>query len=181
MSEILRRAYEETLAAKLPPELEPAGFAALASHFLAASSPGKSGIQAQFGPATSVHDWPSRAAARMNLSVETLDSVFDTAETEPRLIVSFGRLPQGRAAATRTVALILAAARQGGEVDDGWTSTAILREACRDFGVLDQANFASHVTALDGAAFRGTGARREVKVTARGFELASQQIGAMAR
>jgi hypothetical protein len=96
--------------------------------------------------------------------------VFDVEDEDLRVIVAPSRLPTKKSAATKVLAVLVAAGRQAGGFDDGWTSSAKIRDVCRDYGKLDGPNFATALGAMKHEfAFRGKGSHREVKVTRPGF------------
>jgi hypothetical protein len=110
-------------------------------------------------------------ARALQVDADVLEAVYSIAADRVDVVVSRSRLPKERFPAMRTVSILLAAARQALDLDDGWTSVDLLRDACRDFGVLDSNNFAAAVSSLgDNFVVRGKGAGREVKVTKAGFE-----------
>lgn len=178
MRALIERIYREVANADVPAEFGLVAFRVVLEHQLRGStapadSVGASG-RADLG-------WVAQATAKLRLENSLLESVFDIDASEPQLIVSRSRIPGNRAAATRSIALLVAAVRQAGGVDAGWTAISIVRDVCRDYGVLDQANFAAHIGAMDGIALRGSGAAREIKVTMPGLEAAARQIEAFAR
>lgn len=179
--EAAKRVYEETRIPELPEEYELVAFQIGLTHLLNASgqqetSAADASGTTQRGEVSSREGWPTRAAQRLRIDPELLAGVFDADDAEPRIILPRSKLPSRKAPAMRLLALLLAGVRQAGGIDEGWTPTAVLREASRDFGVLDQANFASEVAAMDGIALRGTGARRELKITAGGFEALTRTL-----
>jgi hypothetical protein len=176
----LNEAYAIVRASGIPESLWPAAFA----HVLATRGTVEPAHRDEASGPTTLQDegdWLGRLAKRLRLEQDTLVDVFDLEDGEPRLIVPPSRLPRQRARAMRVVALLVASARQGAGIDDGWTATAVLRDACKEMGVFDQANFAAEITAVEGLAFKGSGVSRHVKVTARGFEQAAAEIEQLSR
>lgn len=114
--------------------------------------------------------WAERIAARIRAPVDQIIETYDLDDDGFRITVPAGRLPDRRAPAMRMLALLVAGGRQAGNVDEGWTSVAVIRDVCREYGVLDQTNFATEIGNVDTFAFKGSGQRRQVKVTVRGFE-----------
>jgi hypothetical protein len=83
----------------------------------------------------------------------------------------------------KDVALLVCSARQAaGLDDDGFTDIAIVRDECRDLGVLDAGNFAAEVSRLDDLmSFRGSGRSRHLKVNRRGYEQAGERLRELLR
>jgi hypothetical protein len=74
----------------------------------------------------------------------------------------------------KAIALLVAAGRQAAGMEE-WTQATAIREVCRNFGVLDVANFATEVASLgDVFLVRGKGQSREFKVTRHGYEEAGR-------
>jgi hypothetical protein len=123
----------------------------------------------------------ARVAARFRIDEQALSEVLEVRDDEVSVIVAPSRLPRQKAAAMRDVALLVTGARQAAGIDDGWTPTEVVREACRTIGVFDSANFASEIGAMGAFfGFKGSGRDREIRVNLRGFEQAGLRVTELA-
>jgi len=118
-------------------------------------------------------------ASRLGVSVEDIGEVFDFDGSDPDLIVGTGKLSSGAAAATKEIAVLIAAARQA--TGEEWTPFAEIRAVADQYGKLDSANFASTMKELeDYFSFRSPSPRkREVKLNRPGWERASALVATL--
>jgi hypothetical protein len=94
-----------------------------------------------------------------------------------KLIVASTKLLSDKRAATRQIAVLIAAGRQGSGIDASWTDSKVIREACGDLGKLDSPNFANTLNSMgDVFSFQGKGQVRKVKVIRPGYERATALI-----
>ncbi len=113
----------------------------------------------------------AKLAGALHLDVEAVELAYVVANDKLDLVLSRSKLPKEKFPAMRAVTILTAAGRQAVGLDESWTSVDLIREVCRDFGVLDANNFAAAVTAVgDAFVIHGKGAQRQVKVTRAGFE-----------
>jgi hypothetical protein len=169
MTKIYNEAYREIAASDLPPELWPGVIGKGIERLLGATVAERMPQMAE--KETVDESGLAALAKKTRVDKEALADVFEADDGEIQLIVGPARLPRQRAAASRTIALLIASARQGSGLDSGWTSVASIREAAREYGAYDEANFAGTVASMnDVFAFKGSGQKRQIKVTARGFE-----------
>lgn len=182
ISNLLGEAYSELSRSELPEPLWPAALPTVLDLLLSPTSAeaGTPSTQLQPPARSGGKEWATILAGKVRVAASSLEEVFDLEDGEPRLIVPPSRLPAQKAPAMKVVSLLVAAARQGIGADDGWTASAVLREACKEIGVFDRANYAAELTTVDGLAFKGSGASRRVKVTGRGFEIAGAEIRQLA-
>jgi hypothetical protein len=118
----------------------------------------------------------NKVARHFGIRPELLDYIYDTNSDGLELVLHRSKLPIKKSPAMRVIALLVAASRQAAGIED-WTHVALIRDVCRQFGVLDPANFATEVGSLgDIFLVRGKGQSREFKVTRHGFEEAGQAI-----
>jgi hypothetical protein len=115
-------------------------------------------------------------AHRLGIDAATVADVYYVDGDTLGLSLAPSRFDSKKAGATKQIALLIAAGRQGGGWEE-WTPLRTIRETVRDYGRLDQANFATTIKAM-GHAFnvRGRGQQGEVRVTRPGFEQAAQLI-----
>jgi hypothetical protein len=116
------------------------------------------------------------------VSPEALADVFEIDGDAVTLHVASARISATKSQATREVALLVAAARQGSGADDGWTQVAHVREALQNYRRYDTNNFAASLRgATDAFNFRGKGAAQELRLTKPGWEMATDFIVSLAR
>jgi hypothetical protein len=178
---ILAAAAADVEKAEVPDDLRSAAFTAAitlrtASAGTAAGAPAAGGRRET--PARSAEDWQSAVATALGVDIADVGEAFDLVEGHMRLTIPPSRLPRQKAAAMRDVALLVCTARQtAGLEEDGFTSVGVIRDECRDLGVLDANNFAAEIGKLDDVmSFRGTGRSRDLKVNRRGFEEAGRRL-----
>jgi hypothetical protein len=98
------------------------------------------------------------------------------AEDELKLSFNAPRLANGSSAATKQVALLLAAGRQEGGWDT-WTETKLIRSTCDELRVLSSGNFANTIADMgDVFSFSGSGRDRKVKIKRKGLQDAAALI-----
>ncbi|HLQ14719.1 MAG TPA: hypothetical protein VK256_02515 [Candidatus Eisenbacteria bacterium] len=135
---------------------------------------------ASLKPSTSVPhtDGPiGKLAAALHTELDQVELAYVVADDKLDLVLSRSKLPKEKFPAMRTVTILVAAGRQAVGLDDSWTSIDLIREVCRDFGILDTNNFAAAVTAVgDAFVVHGKGVQRKVKVTRAGFEEAGRLL-----
>jgi hypothetical protein len=119
-----------------------------------------------------------RVAQRLRVNPAAVAEAFDFAGDDVSLILAPSRLPRQKAAAMRDVALLITAARQAAGIDsDGWTESEVIREACRNIGVFDSANFATEIGHMGNVfSFKGSGRNRVIKANLRGLEQAGVRL-----
>jgi hypothetical protein len=116
-------------------------------------------------------------AARLGLELALVEEMYYADGDSLSLTVASSKFDPRKAGATQQIALLLAAGRQAGGWDE-WTQVGHIRDACRDYGRFDVANFATTVKRMgDVFSFRGRARQLEVRVTRPGFE----QAAALAR
>jgi hypothetical protein len=94
-----------------------------------------------------------------------------------KLIVAPSKLESDRTSATKQIALLICAGRQGSGIDSIWTHSKVIRAACDEFGKFDSAHFAEVLGSMGNFfAFDGKGKGRKVKVNRSGFENAGTLV-----
>jgi hypothetical protein len=116
-------------------------------------------------------------SARLGVPYEDIIEVFNFSDSGPELVVGSGKLPGATAAATKEIAILVAAARQGIALEE-WTSFSSIREACQIYNRLDTNNFAGTMKEVEGYfSVRSPSPRkREVKLNRPGWERASELV-----
>lgn len=103
--------------------------------------------------------------------------MFDVDDDGVHLTLPRSALNEKKRFAMQEVARLVMAGRQAIELEE-FTPSKVIRDACDGRGVLDAGNFAAALSALDGHGMRlrGSGASREGKLNAAGFEAAGADI-----
>jgi hypothetical protein len=183
LSDTLKSAHKTVVEADLPQELRETAFAEVLRHMLRAPS--------RPSPESRDHvDSPSpngetsgldRLGARVGVDTSALADLFEIQGDSVSLHVTSSRIPQAKSAATREVALLIAAARQGSGADDAWTSVGHIRDALQDYKKYDTNNFSAYLRRVaDAFNFRGKGSSMEIRLTQPGWEIATALIASLA-
>jgi hypothetical protein len=123
----------------------------------------------------------ARLAAKIKLPEEALADIFDIDNEDAKLHVASSRIPTLKSRATRDVALLIVAARQGAGLDEAWTPVTPVREALTHYNRYDVSNFSSNLRACgDVFNIRGRGPSTELRLTQPGWEAATTLIRTMA-
>lgn len=182
---ILVAAREDVAAAEIPPELQEVAFReALRLHagggLSAAIGPQGPTVKTLPGapaPNAMEGDAPlSRIASALSLDEAVVAEVFHPTEEGIELIASPGGLADRTATATKQIALLVAAGRQGAGLDE-WTPLSEVREWCDHYRKLDSANFSSTIKEMENLLrFRGSSRKREVRMSKPAWEEAATLV-----
>ncbi len=116
-------------------------------------------------------------AERLGLEHDLVREIYVVEDDEVSLVIPPSRFEKSKAVGAQQVALLTAAGRQGAGLEE-WTHIKVIREACREYGRLDSANFATTIKRMDGVfSYRGRAQQLEVRLTRPGYE----QAGVLAR
>lgn len=183
---ILLSAHEVVVDMNLEADLRPVAYSKAIDLFAASNLVGShdrsvspTGVTSAvvLKPAVQLHDSGHKLANALGIDAEIVELVYLTADDQLDVVLNRSKLPKERFPAMRMLTILVAAGRQALGLDDGWTPVDLIRDVCRDFGVLDSSNFAAAVSALgDSFVIKGKGAQRQVKVTRAGFEEAGRAI-----
>lgn len=174
LAERFKRVLMALDEAEVPTDLrEPAFVKGMDALEGAVASPKQTGDQtskAVTAATSDLEDAVERIAVKMGIDSELAHEVFHDDEGRLGIGIAPSRLAKSHASATKQLALLLAAGRQAGGYDDGYTPVAEIREMCRDFSRLDSGNFSSTITEMDEEfTFKGKGPGRQVHVTKPGW------------
>lgn len=118
----------------------------------------------------------SQIAQKLNLDVSVVEQVFYAEGDELQIIVGPRKVNPRAAAATKELALLLAAGRQAARVEE-WTSATTIRDVCQEYKRFDSPNFANTIKEMGEVFnFRGTGQKREVRMTRPGWDRAADLV-----
>jgi hypothetical protein len=181
VSKLLREAVQAVEEAGVPEDLRVAAFQQAFTTILGPTEAPERPPAARNASTTdgTESDRVGTLASRLGLDSATVEDVYYVDNDELGLSMAPSRFDARKAPGTKQIALLVAAGRQGGGWEE-WTPLRTIRETVRDYGRLDQANFATTIKNM-GHAFnlRGRGHQVEVRVTRPGFEQAAQLIGDM--
>ena len=182
---ILAEAAKAVDEAKIPEALRQSAFEKAvdllaASHGAAPPSPPAPSGSGGSGrpPVTIVDDGTllSKVAAKLKVNPETVGEVLHEKDGRFDVIVPPAKLAAGKAPGMKQLAMVVAAARQGAELDD-FTDMEHIRHFAVEFNKYDSANFATDLKDLeDELRFRKEGRKIFVKLTRVGWERAAALI-----
>jgi hypothetical protein len=181
---LLAAAAADVEAAGVPDDLRAAAFAAAIQLRTVGTTPAQTPRSRGESQRTAdPGDWRAAIATALTVDPEVVDEAFTLVDGRMHLTIPPSRLPSGKAAAMKDVALLVCSARQVAGLDeDGYTDSAIVRDECRELGVLDPNNFAAEVARLDDLmSFRGSGRSRHFRVNRRGLERAGERLRELLR
>jgi hypothetical protein len=176
---ILAAAAADVEKSGVPEDLRAAAFsAAVAMRTGGVTSPTTTVSPDSTASTTGTDDWRRRAASSFSVDPEDIGEAFDLVDGRMHVTIPPSRLPRQKAAAMKEVALLLCSARQAAGLDeDGFTDVGVVRDECRELGVLDTSNFAAEIAGLgDYMSFRGSGRSRHLRVNRRGHEEAGRRL-----
>jgi hypothetical protein len=164
-------------AADVPDDLRPVAFGK-AVDLIVGISPGHDALapveprerlkKRDQGPAPS-GDPLEKIATKFGIEMVVVDEAFEAEDGTPKLTVPRQKLAKSANAATKEIALLVAAARQAAEIET-WTDSQTIREAVEGYGKFNSPNFAASISELDDDfSFTGKRKSRRVKVRRDGF------------
>lgn len=180
---VLKSAASAVEAAGIPDDLRVAAFKVAAGLLSAdAGGPVRAALPTSDNSQTSSAGSLSLIAQRLKLDEAVVGEIFDVSpDGELALVIGASKLEKAKAAATKQIALLVAAGRQAAGLDQDWTPMSVIRPIVTDFGRYDGPNFATAIREMDDhCAFRGKGQQREIKVNRQGFEAAAEIIKRLA-
>jgi hypothetical protein len=173
---VLRRALEALELAEVPESLQPVAYRQAIEMVWHDSRPTQAAEKRTAELPPSDANLSGQVARHFGVAAEMLDYVYDVRGDNMPLVVHRSKLPQQKSPAMKAIALLVVAGRQAAAMEE-WTTVGVIRDVCRDFGVLDTANFATQVGSLgDTFLVRGTGQSREFKMTRHGYEEAGRLV-----
>jgi hypothetical protein len=171
VTEILTSARKAVEDAGLQGELVPIGFTKAIDLLAGAALPGatpQASIPPQIpGPQVGDEQGPKeRLAAKLDVAVETVDSIFYLPDGEVEIVAAPSRLESSAAKATKQIALLTVAARSE-VLGEEWVSVEYVRRWCEHYKRYDQSNFSAHLKGMDKIfGMRGTSRKRELRMSA---------------
>ncbi len=177
---VLRQALKAVEGSGVPTDLRPAAFRE-AVRLLSGESPAEAAAPAVHtggaSPGRAASGQLAALAAKLGVGRDAIGEVYQIESGDLKLIVASTKLQSDKRAATRQIAVLVAAGRQGAGIDTDWTESKGIRDACSDLGKLDSPNFANTLNSMgDVFSFQGKGVSRKVKVIRPGFERATALV-----
>lgn len=118
----------------------------------------------------------AQLAARLTVSENALADVFAVDDDGLTLHVASTKISPTKSKATREVALLVTAARQGGGFDNPWTDVSYIRDALTQYSRYDLSNFSKYLRETgDVFNFRGKPIQ-QLRLTRPGWEAATQLV-----
>lgn len=180
----LRQATAALDEAEVPEDLRSIAFDKAFDHLTGSGAiPASGGATASKQPSVSDNkalggqDPIERIAGKLNVDPDLASRVYEVDDDGVHLTLPRSALNEKKRLAMQEVARLVMAGRQAIELEE-FTPSKVIREACDSRGVLDAGNFAAALSALDGHGMRlrGSGASREAKLNAAGYEAAGAVI-----
>jgi hypothetical protein len=182
LCDAIKTAHSAVMDAELPAGFQEVAFAQVLRHVLTESSQ----------PSSERPEWKTlpradsnmagvdRLAAKVGASTSVLADLFEITVDSVSLHVASSRIATSRSRATREIALLVNAARQGSGVDEAWTQVEHVREALQNYKRYDTNNFSAYLKGVkDAFNFRGRGISMEMRLTQPGWELATNLIASL--
>jgi hypothetical protein len=189
LSQTIKEVHQAVVDADIPPQMHNVAFAEALRYALNGTS-GTSGTSHPGLPPTSRRNvneggkdaasGAARLAAKVGVDEFSLADIF-AIDDDVTLHVASSKIDSVKTKATREIAMLIAAARQGSGVDEAWTAASHVRDALQQYNRFDPANFAAYLRKTgDIFNFRGKGAAVEVRLTKPGWEAAGSLIRSIA-
>jgi hypothetical protein len=193
VADILSEAIAAVSAADVPAELKEAAFSKAVDVIMArrtaetparmetvASTPAPAASAVTANRSTPADDAVGRIAARLRLDREIVADVFDEADGKIDVIVPQRKLAAGKSPATKQLATLVAAARQGADIEE-WTDADEIRRFVEDFKRYDSANFAASLKEMDDIfRIKQSGRKITLKLGRPGWDKAAELISRLA-
>lgn len=178
----IRTAVNAVDAADVPSEFRKEAFTEIL-HFLLRNE--SSGSEDHMAPTVkrTVEAKPSsgnqleQLAGRLNIPIDLAEQAFYLDGETLEITIQSGKIAASKKTGAKEICLLLAAGRQALGLDQEWTPSALLRDACNRFGRFDRNNFGSTLSSMDNVFhIRGRQQDKEVRVLIPGFEDAGNLV-----
>jgi len=182
IEQILREAAAAVAAADVPEDLRSVAFGKAVDLIVGVPTASGTGTKVEQRPrrepqkAGSSSDPLEMISGKFETQIEVIDEAFEIEDGVPQLTIPRSKLANAKNAATKQVALLVAAARQAADVED-WTESTTIRESVERYGKYNRPNFAAAISELeDDFSFSGKGQSRRVKLRRDGFKNAGTLV-----
>jgi hypothetical protein len=113
---------------------------------------------------------------KLEADMDIIENAFEIENGVPQLTIPRSRIASSKRAATKQIALLVAAARQAAGVEQQ-TESKTIRECVDEYGKYDKPNFARAISELeDDVRFNGKGQSRTIKMRRDGFKSAGELV-----
>jgi hypothetical protein len=187
IKDILAAAAKAVDDAQLEQEFRVAGFTKavdLIAGPVGQSDPANMGRPAREAPARHTDAGAGKLdsiANKLELDAEDISEVYADENGELNIVISPWKLDAKKMAATKQIAVLVSAGRQGAGIDD-WTAMEPIRRTADEFKRLDAPNFAKAMQGMgDTFRFTGSGSSLKVKLSRPGWEEAKALVKKLAR
>jgi hypothetical protein len=186
LTNALQRALSAMSDAKVPDALREIAFAKGVDFLLGdihTSGPSPSAKERKASPPTPTEVGVKgvvQIATHLGLDEGTIERVFEVDGDNIHLVVGRKALASSKKGAQKEIAYLATAGRQAIGLDEV-TNSAIVRDICDQFGVLD-GSFAAALADISGRGLRvsGSGGNRTLKINKTGYETASEIVARIA-
>lgn len=182
IEEILREALAVVAAARIPEDLRSVAFGKAVDLILGVSTTSQADTTVEQRSRLPRQEQGSTGtplemiSRKFETEIEVINEAFAVEDAVPQLTIPRSKLAKSKRAATKQIALLVAAARQAAGVED-WTESKTIRESAEVYGKYDPPNFAAAILELeDEFSFSGKGKTRRVKVRRDGFKAAGALV-----
>lgn len=117
----------------------------------------------------------ARLAVRFGISEAALADVLDVEDDSVMLHVASSKISATKSKATREVALLIVAARQGAGIDESWTDVAYVRDALQHYNRYDASNFSKYLRETEDV-FNFRGKPVQLRLTRPGWEAVMELV-----
>jgi hypothetical protein len=182
VSAILTAAAKAVEEANLPDDLRQAGFQKAIDLLTRGTEAGPApAIPAIHAPTeTGGRDLLAKIAARLRLTEQIVSDVYEETDGAIDVIVPAARFEARKAPAAKQIALLVAAARQGAELEE-WTDVDQIRHFAEEYKKYDPNNFAATLKEMDDVfRVKQTGRTITLKLSRPGWDKAAELVQAVA-
>lgn len=178
--EAIRAAANAVNAADAPAEFRKEAFSEVLHFLLRNESSGSDDSVPSFQRAEatpSSGNQLEQLAARLKIPIDLAQQAFYLDGETLEITIQSGKIATSKKTGAKEICLLLAAGRQAVGLDQEWTASSILRDACNRFGRFDRNNFGSTLSSMDNVFhIRGRQQDKEVRVLIPGFEAAGDLV-----
>jgi diaminopimelate decarboxylase len=179
IKEALTLARASVEEADLPEPWQGRAFGEVLRHLLGGNAPAPAQAAARTEPIEATSPGASsglaRLAVRFGVSAAGLADVLDVEDDGVMLHVASAKISATKSKATREVALLIVAARQGAGIDESWTDVGHIRDALQSYNRYDASNFSKYLRDTEDV-FNFRGKPVQLRLTRPGWEAAIELV-----
>lgn len=179
-TELLRDAWKAVDQAALPEHVHAAALRVAAENLLRSLPETMASGDTQHDPATLPSGgsigFLAAIAHKLKVDPQAVEHVYNQEGDMLEIVVAPGKLAKKSSTATKRLAILTVAGRQGAGLEE-WTTASLIREWCEHFKRLDSPNFAAALKELESLfTMRGSPRARQMKMTAPGWVEAARLV-----